>query len=104
MDSSQRPRQRPGPTTGGRSWTGRVRCVGFGSRDPGSSVILDDALGRRAAELLGIPCTGTLGLLLSAKEKNLIPAVAPLLDKLSELRFRVSTSTRSAVLQLAGEL
>ena len=71
---------------------------------PGSSVILDDALGRRAAELLCIPFTGTLGLLLSAKKKNLIPAVAPILDKLSELRFRVSTSTRSAVLQLAGEL
>ena len=104
MDSSQRPRQRTGPTTGGRSWTGRVRLLALALETPGSSVILDDALGRRAAELLGIPFTGTLGLLLSAKEKNLIPAVAPILDRLSELRFRASTRTRSAVLQLAGEL
>ena len=83
---------------------GESAVLALALETPGSSVILDDALGRRAAELLGIPFTGTLGLLLSAKEKNLIPAVAPILDRLSELRFRVSTSTRSAVLQLAGEL
>ncbi len=83
---------------------GESAVLALALETPGSSVILDDALGRRAAELLGIPFTGTLGLLLSAKEKNLIPAVAPILDRLSELRFRVATSTRSAVLQLAGEL
>ncbi|MBM3883622.1 MAG: DUF3368 domain-containing protein [Verrucomicrobia bacterium] len=67
-------------------------------------VIIDDAVGRRTAELLGIPLTGTLGLLLDAKKRDLIPAVKPLLDELDRLQFRVSPATRSAVLKLAGEL
>ncbi len=47
--------------------------------------------------------TGTLGLLLDAKKIGLIPAVMPLLDQLDRLRFRVSITTRTAVLRLAGE-
>jgi uncharacterized protein len=66
-------------------------------------VILDDALGRRAAVLLGIPLTGTLGLLLDAKKIGLIETIAPLLDELDALRFRLSPATRTAVLNLAGE-
>jgi predicted nucleic acid-binding protein len=67
-------------------------------------VILDDAVARRAAVLLGLPLTGTLGLLVDAKKKGLIPAVSPALDELNRLRFRVSPATRLAVLKLAGEL
>jgi len=66
-------------------------------------VILDDALGRRAAELLGIPMTGTLGLLLDARKAGLVHAIVPLLDQLDALGFRLSAVTRSAVLKLAGE-
>jgi predicted nucleic acid-binding protein len=33
--------------------------------------LLDDGLGRRAAELLGIPLTGTLGVLISSRKKGL---------------------------------
>jgi len=84
--------------------SGESAVLALALETPGCSVILDDALGRRAADLLGIPFTGTLGLLLSAKEKNLIPTVAPIIDRLSELRFRVSPGTRIAVLKLAGEL
>lgn len=83
---------------------GESAVLALALETPGSSVILDDALGRRAAELLGIPFTGTLGLLLSAKKMNLIAAVAPILDHLTELRFRLSPSTRTAVLRLADEL
>jgi hypothetical protein len=53
--------------------------------------------------LLRIPLTGTLGLLLDAKKMGLVPAVMPLLNQLDRLRFRVSTTTRAAVLKLAGE-
>jgi predicted nucleic acid-binding protein len=66
-------------------------------------VVLDDALGRRVAETLGLPLTGTLGLLLDAKRAGLVPAVAPLLDQLQALRFRLASHTRAAVLKLAGE-
>jgi predicted nucleic acid-binding protein len=66
-------------------------------------VVLDDALARQVAESLDIRLTGTLGLLLDAKRAGLVPAVAPLLDRLQVLRFRLAPHTRAAVLRLAGE-
>lgn len=78
-----------------------VLMLGLESRE--SVVVLDDALGRRMAESLGLKFTGTLGLLLDAKRAGHIPAIRPLLDQLQELRFRLSPQTRQAVLQLAGE-
>lgn len=68
-----------------------------------SVVILDDGVARRAAELLNLPLTGTLGLLVDAKKKGLIPSVSTVLDELNRLRFRVSPGTRLTVLRLAGE-
>lgn len=65
--------------------------------------VLDDALARRMAETLDLRYTGTLGLLLDAKKAGLIPAVAPLLDRLQSLRFRLAPETRTAALKLAGE-
>lgn len=66
-------------------------------------VILDDGLARRVAETLHLRLTGTLGLLLDAKRAGLLPAVAPVLDQLQALRFRLAPFTRAAVLKLAGE-
>jgi predicted nucleic acid-binding protein len=66
-------------------------------------VILDDALARRHAKVLGITLTGTLGILLDAKRRGLVPAVTPLVDDLQHAGFRLSEGTRSAVLRMAGE-
>ena len=53
---------------------------------------------------MGLPLTGTLGLLIDAKGKGSIPAIAPVLDKLQTLRFYISESTINLVLKIAGEL
>lgn len=66
-------------------------------------VVLDDALARRLAETLKLRLTGTVGLLLDAKRAGLIESIAPCLDRLQTLRFRLSPRTREAVLRLAGE-
>lgn len=66
-------------------------------------VILDDAKAREAASKLGLKLTGTLGVLLDAKRAGLVPEVAPHLDRLDALGFRLSRGTRGAVLRLAGE-
>ncbi|MBM3130653.1 MAG: DUF3368 domain-containing protein [Chloroflexi bacterium] len=68
-----------------------------------SVVILDDDLARRVAKALKIRHTGTLGVLLDAKRAGLVPKIAPLLDQLDALRFRLAPHTRAAVLKLAGE-
>jgi predicted nucleic acid-binding protein len=59
---------------------------------------LDSTHGR-----LSLRLTGTLGVLLQAKQAGLLPAVSPILDRLQELRFRMDPETRQAVLRLAGE-
>jgi len=79
----------------------QVLMLALESRD--AVVVLDDALARQVAEMLDIRLTGTLGLLLDAKRAGLVPAVAPLLDKLQLLRFRLAPRTRAAVLKFAGE-
>lgn len=66
-------------------------------------VILDDGLARRHAERLSLRLIGTLGLLIDAKRAGYVDAVAPLLDALQSLRFRLDPATRLAVLRLAGE-
>ena len=66
-------------------------------------VILDDALARRHAEVLGLRLTGTLGVLLDAKRAGFVSAVTPLVDELQRLGFRLSDDTRNAVLRMAGE-
>lgn len=65
--------------------------------------ILDDGLARRYARLLGIPFTGTLGVLLKAKSTGHLARVSPVLDRLDALRFRLDAETRAEVLKLANE-
>ena len=69
-----------------------------------SLVIVDDGLARYYAKQLNIKYTGTLGILLKAKQLGALTIVAPILDKLDVLGFRLDSSTRMAVLKLAGEL
>jgi hypothetical protein len=83
---------------------GEREVLALGVESPDSVVILDDALARRYARLLNLRLTGTLGVLVRAKREGLLPAVAPVLDRLQDLRFRVDLETREAVLRLAGEV
>jgi uncharacterized protein len=66
-------------------------------------LILDDALARRHANLIGVTVTGTLGILLKAKTDGHVPRIEPLVIRLTELGFRLSSPTRDAVLKLANE-
>jgi len=50
-------------------------------------VILDDALARKTAELLGIKVTGTLGVLLDAKRAGLIDDLTSVINHLEKLNF-----------------
>ena len=78
-----------------------VLALACEAKDP--LVILDDRLARRVAAMLGIPFRGTLGLLLDGKKIGRIALVAPLLDNLRSLGFRIDDATRREVLALAGE-
>jgi predicted nucleic acid-binding protein len=68
------------------------------------TVILDDLKARKIALNLGIKITGTLGILVKAKEKGFVKAIKPLLEKLKDNGFRISAVFEYEVLKLAGEL
>ena len=70
---------------------------------PNAVAVLNDALARQIAETLDLHFTGTLGLLLDAKEAGLITKVRPLLDRLNALQFRLAPHTYETVLRLANE-
>lgn len=82
---------------------GETAVLALGLERPGTVVVLDDRLARRTAEALGIPLTGTLGVLIDAKRQGLVPEVTSLLDQLEDLGFRLSARMRAAVLSVAGE-
>jgi predicted nucleic acid-binding protein len=71
--------------------------------NPGSVAIIDELPGRRVAARFGVNVTGTLNVVLVAKQLGHLPAVRPILDRLQELRFRVSAELRDHILTLAGE-
>ena len=71
--------------------------------NPDSVAIIDELPGRRVAAHFGVNVTGTLNVLLVAKQLGHVAAVRPILDQLRELRFRVSAELRDHILTLAGE-
>jgi hypothetical protein len=67
-------------------------------------VILDERLARRHAARLGLTLTGTLGVLLKAKERGLVSTVAPLIDQLRQGGIRLSDGVVAEALKLAQEM
>lgn len=66
-------------------------------------VIIDERLARRHANRLGLTITGTLGILLKAKQEGHISSIAPLISELQSNGIRLSKPLVVKVLQLAGE-
>ena len=68
-------------------------------------LLIDERLGRKEAVRLGLSIIGILGVLLIAKQRNLIIKVQPVMDALSEQAgFRISPQLYQRVLTLAKEL
>lgn len=82
---------------------GEREVLGLAKSRPDSLAVLDDALARRHARLLGVSFTGTLGILLKAKAVGLLESVAPVVTQLTQLGFRLDPTTQRAVLRLAEE-
>jgi len=66
-------------------------------------IIIDDSLARRHAKHQGLTITGTVGVILRAKNSGIIDSVKPLLDGLVNSDFYISESVVNDVLKLAGE-
>lgn len=67
-------------------------------------LLMDERRGRIVATSYGLQVTGLLGVLVQAKQNNLIEAIKPLVDQLVEQAdFRVGNELYTTILQIAGE-
>ena len=83
---------------------GEAEVIGLGLENPNSRLILDDTLGRRIARLQGLQLTGTVGVVVKAKQAGLLPIVSPVLSALQEAGLWLSESLVAEVLCQAGEV
>ena len=83
--------------------SGEKEVLALGLEAPDHLLVLDDRAARRYAIAVGLEVTGTVGILLLAKERRLLDAVRPAMDRLQRLRFRLSAATYRRVIYLAGE-
>lgn len=82
---------------------GESSVLAWASAHPGTTAVLDDLAARRCARALGIPLRGTMGLVLVARLRGLIPAARPVLKALREAGLYLSDEILHEALRNIGE-
>jgi predicted nucleic acid-binding protein len=82
---------------------GEVETIVLASEMNADWVLMDEKKGRRKLTQLSIPKIGTLGILLRAKQLELIPAIKPEIENLQKRGFSISGLVVEEVLKMAGE-
>jgi predicted nucleic acid-binding protein len=93
----------PAEVAGWDLGAGETQVLAIALSRGGTEVVLDDLQARRCSRSLGLPTTGTLGLILRAKRRGFIPAARPMLEKLLEHRFYLGHDLIEASLAEVGE-
>lgn len=83
--------------------SGETSVLTWAYAHPGTTAILDDLAARRCASSLGIPVRGTLGLILTAKRRRMIPQARPVLEQLRAAGMYLSDSVLNRALKTVGE-
>lgn len=82
---------------------GEAEVIALGIEQQADLLIIDEQLGRRHAQRLGLPITGVLGVLLKAKQLGHLSAVKPLILQLRQNGIWFSDPLTERMLKLAGE-
>ena len=83
---------------------GEASAIALAIELQADDLLIDERLGRREALRLGLSTIGILGTLVTAKRRNLIPKVQPIMEALiGQAGFRVSFQLYQDVLRLSQE-
>jgi predicted nucleic acid-binding protein len=83
--------------------SGEASAIALALEKENPLLIIDDNKGRREAKHLGIKFTGTMGVLLIAKEKGLIHSISEILEEIQKTDFRLSKELVDEIKLKAGE-
>ena len=68
-----------------------------------SIIIIDDLKGRRIADKLNLRYSGTLGLILKARQEGIIESIKPVIEKINNTNFRFRKELIEFLIEQAGE-
>jgi predicted nucleic acid-binding protein len=83
---------------------GEASAIALALETTDNIVILDDWKARKVAERLGLSVTGTLGVIIKAKNSGMLSSIKPYLDKIRETNFRISEELEQIALKEANEI
>jgi hypothetical protein len=82
---------------------GETEAIGLALEIHADQLLVDEKEGRHLAQRLGLHVIGTLGVLLAAKRKGLIPEVRPQIEALLQNNFWISPRLVETTLADVGE-
>lgn len=82
---------------------GESSAIALALETPGCIIILDDYKARKIAQQLAITFTGTIGVIVKAKLKGIIPSIKPFLEKIKQTDFHLSIEIELQALKEANE-
>ena len=82
---------------------GETAVLSWARQHQGFEAILDDRAARKCAAVEGIPTRGTLGVILAAKVRGLIPSARAVCDSVVQAGLRIHPAVVRDALKLVGE-
>ncbi|KAA5542502.1 DUF3368 domain-containing protein [Adhaeribacter rhizoryzae] len=70
---------------------------------PDNVVVLDDLKARKIAKSLNLKITGSLGILVKAKQQGFIEKLSPILEQVQQTNFRIAENIIRKILATVGE-
>lgn len=86
-----------------RLHAGEVEVMILAQEESADLVILDDYAARKTAAYLGLTVTGTLGVIVKAKQRGFVQDAMPLVSALEETGFFISDELKAYMMRAAGE-
>lgn len=78
---------------------GEASAIALAQEVPGALLIVDDFKGRRLASQLSIKFTGTIGVMITARQRHIITSLRPYFESVKSTDFRIDPELLERILQ-----